>query len=222
MTNYKFIGTGTTDATGVARLTKDPQGQTINGYVGSGNGEIDFVASLDNPIVDGSIVSETLSVLDALFYDSGTTGTPNSMWAINNLTYASITSTNEGLVLANSHTTNDYYIGINKEGQTTTIAEWIDFKDFVFEFEMVENSNITSCSFNLRPETSTAVIYYMANLNVGDIFRAEYKDGVVKLFKNNVQIGSDYNFNVGELTSIRFAVRKEKNFTIKNVKLYSI
>ena len=72
MTTYRFIGTGETDASGVARLTKDPQGQTISGYTGSGVGEVDFVASLDNPIESGSIVSVPYSVLDATFKDIGT------------------------------------------------------------------------------------------------------------------------------------------------------
>ena len=69
MTTYRFIGTGVTDSSGVARLTKDPNGRTINGYTGSGVGEVDFAARLDNPISSGSIVSETYEVLDCIKCD---------------------------------------------------------------------------------------------------------------------------------------------------------
>ena len=78
MSSYKYLGWGITDEHGVAHLDHDSEGQEIShSYVGVGAGEIDVVASLDNPVVEGSIVSEPLSVLDTLLYDTGTDATHN-------------------------------------------------------------------------------------------------------------------------------------------------
>lgn len=70
---YKYLGYGVTDSNGVAKLDHDAEGQELqHSYTGVGAGEIDVVASLDNPVESGSIVSETLSVMDTLLYDTGT------------------------------------------------------------------------------------------------------------------------------------------------------
>lgn len=70
MVNYIYKGYGVTDSNGIAHLDHDASGNPLtHSYTGVGAGEIDVVASLDNPIVDGSIVSETLSVLDCIKYD---------------------------------------------------------------------------------------------------------------------------------------------------------
>ena len=60
MTSYRYLGYGTTDANGVAHYT----------YTGTGAGEVDVIASLDNPISEGSIVSETYEVLDCIYIDA--------------------------------------------------------------------------------------------------------------------------------------------------------
>lgn len=70
---YRYIGYGVTNSNGVAHLDHDPQGNPINGYTGTGAGEVDVIASTDNPIIDGSIVSEPYEVIDALFFDDAST-----------------------------------------------------------------------------------------------------------------------------------------------------
>ena len=80
MTSYRYLGYGVTDSNGVAHLKKNAKDQDIDGYTGVGAGEIDIIASLDNPIVDGSIVSETYSVWDYLFYDDGITSPKTANW----------------------------------------------------------------------------------------------------------------------------------------------
>ena len=78
---YKYLGYGTTNSDGVAHLDHDADGKRIdNSYTGVGAGEIDVVASLDNPVSSGSIVSVPCSVLDTLFYDDGVTGNVPSAW----------------------------------------------------------------------------------------------------------------------------------------------
>ena len=77
MTSYRYLGYGVTDSNGVAHLKKNAKDQDIDGYTGVGAGEIDIIASLDNPIVDGSIVSVPCSVWDTLFYLECTSETSN-------------------------------------------------------------------------------------------------------------------------------------------------
>ena len=82
MTNYRYLGYGVTDSNGVAKLDHDANGDPLShSYTGVGAGEVDVVASLDNPIVDGSIVSVPCNVLDCYKYDSGTDPN-NNIWTV--------------------------------------------------------------------------------------------------------------------------------------------
>lgn len=97
MTNYTYLGWGTTDSNGVAKLDHDANDDPINhSYTGSGVGEVDVVASLDNPIVSGSVVSAPYEVTDCLLYeqasatygDSGTSGNRVvNRWKVNYVEY---------------------------------------------------------------------------------------------------------------------------------------
>ena len=97
MESYKLIGIGTTDASGVARCNTD--------YTGTGKGKVDMVASLDNPIVEGSLQSEIYEVLDTLLYDTGIDPSHN-IWTGNtsNLTrsneYSTLAESEEGVAVA--------------------------------------------------------------------------------------------------------------------------
>jgi len=84
MTNYRYLGYGTTNSNGVAHLDHDPQGNPINGYTGTGAGEIDVLASTDNPITSSSIVSEPYPVFDCPVYDGDNTPTSISWSKTNN------------------------------------------------------------------------------------------------------------------------------------------
>lgn len=76
---YKYLGYGVTDSNGVAKLDHDAEGQELqHSYTGIGAGEIDVVASLDNPVSQGSIVSGTYNVLDCVSYDAGIYGDSNT------------------------------------------------------------------------------------------------------------------------------------------------
>lgn len=155
MTTYKFIGTGETDASGVARLTKDPQGQTINGYVGSGVGEVDFIASLDNPIVDGSIVSEPYPVIDAIYYDTGITGTASDIW------YNQQNAVN---------TRGDTYSEITENGGTAILrlkgTNSIDKTNICVEFDVWQDG---STSNNFMSFANTTMSTYTGTYNLGNL-----------------------------------------------------
>ena len=87
--SYVYLGYGTTNSEGVAHLDHDADGEPIyHSYTSVGAGEIDVLASLDNPIVEGSIVSETYNVLDCVVYDGGTLDNHNdSIWTTQNVTF---------------------------------------------------------------------------------------------------------------------------------------
>ena len=92
MTSYRYIGYGVTDSNGVAHLDHDPQGNPINGYTGTGAGEVDVIASTDNPITGSSIVSEIYGVFDTRWYDKALDGSGNhndNYDSIDNLSRAS-------------------------------------------------------------------------------------------------------------------------------------
>ena len=87
MTVYKYLGYGVTNENGVAKLDHNSEGQEIShSYTGVGAGEIDVVASLDNPVSQGSIVSETYSILDTIAFDNATLSDHNDIWYTNNAT----------------------------------------------------------------------------------------------------------------------------------------
>lgn len=73
MTEYVFLGYGVTDENGIAKLEYDANGDPLDhSYTGVGAGSFDVIASLDNPIVDGSFTSRAFHVVDAKSYDDGT------------------------------------------------------------------------------------------------------------------------------------------------------
>lgn len=80
MTSYRYLGYGVTDSNGVAHLDHDPSGNPINGYTGTGIGEVDVIASTDNPITGSSIVSEPSIIMDYINYDNGIEGDSSNIW----------------------------------------------------------------------------------------------------------------------------------------------
>ena len=61
----RLIGTGITNAQGIAIMNKDAQGETITGYTGVGAGKLQIIAE------SGTLQSETYELLDCYKYDSG-------------------------------------------------------------------------------------------------------------------------------------------------------
>ena len=77
MPNYKYrlIGTGTTNAQGIATLSKDPNDTTITGYTGAGAGKLQIIATNTNtPFTDDTIYSEVKEILDCWKYDEAKSG----------------------------------------------------------------------------------------------------------------------------------------------------
>ena len=88
---YRYLGSATTNANGVAELN----------FTGTGRGELDIVASTSNPPSGSSLVSEVYELWDTFTYDTGVNGTANDIWDISKCTltrgteYSEITETEE-------------------------------------------------------------------------------------------------------------------------------
>ena len=107
MVFYKYLGYGVTNSDGVAHLDHDADGEPIDhSYTGVGAGEIDVLASLDNPIVDGSIVSETYEVLDCIWDDPLTETPLKNNWYSSNL---NLNTDSDGTLLTNNSSNNLYF-----------------------------------------------------------------------------------------------------------------
>lgn len=70
----RLIGTGTTNAQGIAIMDHDAQGNPITGYTGVGAGKLQIVAE------SGTLQSETYELLDCLWVDDGTATGHKTSW----------------------------------------------------------------------------------------------------------------------------------------------
>ena len=213
----RLIGYGTTNSSGVATLTNAPDGSTLspNGYTGKGVGKIDIQAELHD---DSSVVSQPYTVIDAMFYDSGFTGTPNSDWwkSSNNIT---LTSGDDGLTATGSD-----YIAPNKNGSShSSMSDLVDWNDFVCEFTVHSISNTSNtCNLELRDANGNINRVYLSqwSLTDGDVVRVEYSGNVAKFYKNGVQQGSNQTSCSG-VVMVRFNLTSN-TLKFSNYKLYPI
>ena len=118
---YQLIGSGTTNSQGVAVMNKDANGNPLtHSYTGVGAGELDLIASLDNPIQTSSLVSENHPVQDCFFtYLQGTiTSVPSNLYS-NNVSV----SVEDGYLVAEqtSSTTSTVYFGFQVDSLPSAI-----------------------------------------------------------------------------------------------------
>lgn len=131
----RYIGYGMTNEHGVATLDYDANGDAISGsgYTGVGAGKIDFQAELHD---DGSVVSEPYPVLDALFYEDGTTGTPNPNWVKYGGAF-DVEADSTGITLKNTLTWQTRYMA-----ETDASISTLDYEPpFCVEFDFISTNN---------------------------------------------------------------------------------
>ena len=218
MVFYRYLGYGTTDSNGEAKLEYDENGNHLDHSItGTGAGELDIVASLDKPISSGSIVSETYSIIDALFYCQGTTGNVNSNWVAE----SGLTSNpdTEGNLLENSTSSGKYYAS-NLPNSSTS-----ELKDFTaplcIEFNCISN---TGARIYLNSSTGGSNIdrnitsYITGNNKVKMIVRENNYDliidGEVKL--------SNVSHSLVAPFGIRFVVNSNCSLKYKDFRIYPV
>lgn len=189
MTSYRYLGYGVTNSNGVAHLDHDPQGNQIDGYTGTGAGEVDVIASTDNPISSGSIVSETYSVIDAIYNDDGTSDTKaNYYWNTNNGSLAN----NDGRMVMTALNANTLYCDLRK------IADTVKGKTVSYQCDVVPNN----CEVRLEIyTTSGSANYYTDWISTGSILKLEdifipsdSATGFFRVLMRNNSTGSSFAF----------------------------
>ena len=215
MAKYRYMGYGTTDSNGIAKLDHDAQGQAItHSYTGTGAGEIDVVASLDEEIVDSSIVSETYEVLDCLVYDDGISDPKKTTF---------IKSANGTVTIGSDGTT----------FKSSSTATYRNTTLITGDFEIVFQASLSG-SVRIGVQTGSDLGYQQSKFNyynvsdyyfklkrVGSTITAQYStDGVNwnnrSLEINNVGDNDCYFFFLIETTGT------ERTITYKDLKIYPI
>jgi len=209
-TNYRYLGYGVTDENGIAHLDHDANGNPIDhSYTGTGAGEIDVVASLDDNthISDSSIQSETFVVLDTLFYDEATSNAKNQYWFSNrwdNISVSDIGTTIEELSSASIN----YYIS-----NVANSSTWGDRKLFntniCVEFEVIEyNTGLkfiiheSDTNYKQLPLNSGSVKLEITNTNIKSTINGNVTNTPCD-FTNQVRLGFQ-TFNDSDLGKITF------------------
>ena len=156
--NYVYLGYGTTDENGLAKLDHDANGDAIShSYTGTGAGEVDVVASLDSTISSGSIVSNTYEVDDTAFYDFAVTGNKNDNW-LNYGNRATITTDENGTTITGTTSSNCYYLFNNGSYMYTT---------WVLDVDIVSYNSNVNCGVYLQTDgASTTKDLYFQDIGV--------------------------------------------------------
>lgn len=208
MTSYRYIGYGVTDSNGVAHLDHDPQGNPINGYTGTGAGEVDVIASTDNPISSGSIVSEIYEVIDCTFYDEGlqAEGHHNDNWT--NYGATVVRSDAETTVTQSTVGTNGFY------------QKAFDLTGFVIDFDY--RTNVLDDVISLRKSTNTWWIQ-LSQYNI-PINTWTHVNMTVNETSLTITIGSiTREYAINDIpTNIVFRLRENEEIKYKNFKIYQI
>ena len=196
MTSYRYLGSATTDANGIAKYN----------FTGSGAGEIDFIASLDNPIVDGSIVSETYNVWDCLMYDGGTINNHNdNVWTSTWLPYI-----NRG----------DEYSTIERENAEA--APYLTITgDICIEFDIMTTMSNAGQLLSVRNDTTT--LKAITGSDCGGVSNT-WKHTKITIIgsKLTVEGSSIIDFDVTGFNRLYFRSASGYQTSFKDLKVYSV
>ena len=139
MVSYRYLGSALTNANGVATFD----------YQGTGVGEVDVIASTDNPITSSSIVSETYSIFDCVFVDTGLT--ENTNWYGRQALSHDIQA--DGHLLTNTGTGVVNYLANDPSTAGRGWADTFDWDNCEWKFEIVSYTG-TVKYFNQNGATS--------------------------------------------------------------------
>ena len=222
MTVYKYLGYGVTNENGVAKLEYNSEGQKRDhSYTGVGAGEIDVVASLDNPVSEGSIVSETYNVWDTKWYDLATDNTKESSWYIDT-TNTSVSYDGDGRTVTkteNNSTWRYFYYNTNALSSVLVGNKYSIPTGNVIEFEITAITGsvvfdvMDNLSNHMDNKGATAIGKYKVVLDGTDC--KMYKDDATTPYATGTMSGSNVRFG------FVFNAYNE-SITYKDFKVYSI
>lgn len=224
MTVYRYIGYGTTDSNGIAKLDHNASGTAINhSYTGIGAGELDIVASRNSTITSSSIVSEPTQIFDCMISDVGTggTGSNTNYYFLQNYVSTS-PDPNNGRTVSYSGTSSAGIYFIPDGGTSDNSAQWEG--EHALEFDLV---NYTGGGFNITNDLGNSYnrtwasqmglnqnTTYHIKLEIRENLQQVYIDGVALSYKTTYDFSGKYSI------AIRFSAGSE--ITFKNLRLYKI
>ena len=211
MTVYKYLGWGITNENGVAQLKYDENGDELDhSYTGVGAGEVDVLASLDNPVSEGSIVSVPYSVLDGLYFEDGTSD-KSSNWNLSNVTYS---SDGEAVTLNNQSGGNRWCT--LKIGSSTSYLD--SSLDYCMEIDVKKDT-----ATDIRLILDNTNVYVQSYISASDFTH-------IKIYTSRSQ--SKVFYVIGGVTrevamvtangNIQFRVANGESYSFKNFVVYPI
>ena len=225
MTNYRYLGYGTTDSNGVAKLDHDANGDPIqHSYTGVGAGELDLIASTDDPshIGSGSLQSEIYEITDAIFYDVGIGSSANNKW---DTLYVTRSVEDNGTKFLVTSTNASARASMNPVDN----ASAYDFPPtpFAWEFDIVEynaEGNLQALIIQNTPTLLNKVFSLKNSSYLGKTVKITYDSSKLKLYVDNTFISEQsVTYDSSNNLRIGFAFsQKDDYLIIKNVKLYPI
>lgn len=213
MVVYRLLGSGVTDANGVASVN----------YTGAGAGEMDLVASTSNPITQSSLVSETFALYDCAFYDDGISTSGGKLYYVNPTTEVSRETDSTGTLVTNL-TDSLKTIRANKPDTTADEKDWSE--PLHIEFDIVSWSGILHIqlwkSNTSGDYTGINLTNYLTNLSSANI-KVEYNGtNVILKVNDNTVFNSSFSFVSSGLFGIRLLLGASSNFKYKNFMIYPI
>ena len=201
----RYLGYGYTNAQGVAKLEYDSEGNALtHSYTGVGAGKIDIVAE------SGTLQSETYSLIDAVFYNSGIGATGDASFY--NPSNIDVDVQSDGTLLTQSASSNAlYYANI---GTTGDLYDFIP--SFCIEFDIISSSGVTAIS--ITEKNGTAKVKQFSALNITSNNHVKITvDGTNVIYKvdNNTPVSEAYTTTqVRVAFLLNSASMKFKNFVI--------
>ena len=158
------------------------------------------------------VLQETYELLDAVQYDSGTTGTVNSNWS-NTSALSSAISDSSGTTFTNN-TANAISVYFNKQGSTSAEFDWS--YPLCVEFECISKTNTVYWQFR---STGDANAPNLSNYSTGT-YKMLITNGKMEFYVNGNKI-TTYNYDNTNY-AIRLVLAANSSIKFKDFKVYPV
>lgn len=190
----RLIGTSTTNSQGVATCD----------YTGVGAGEIDIVAT------SGSLVSEIFSIIDALYFEDGTSD-KSANWTLNNVTYS---SNGESVTLNNTSGGSRWSI-LKIDNSTSYLDSSLDY---CIE---VDIKNVNATNITLILDNSGVNVYNYVNTSDFTSIKIYTSRNENKVYYVIDEVVRSVNMATSN-GNIQFRLSNNESYSFKNLKVYPI
>ena len=219
---YRYLGYGTTNSQGIAKLDHDKDGNTlIHSYTGVGAGELDLIASTDNPtnISSDSFQSPTFPLDDTFTYDPATSNKHQDIWDEIRCTLTRTTEYSE-------------VVETTEPGALQTKTTLNIPKNCVIEFDYYRVDGATNSSMVVLSNVNSSYITSFAlsniNLSIGawHHIRIEYNNGYLRVSNttnsNVFQPSTQYSASGNYILFAFSAYLDATTYRFRNFKVYPI